>query len=91
VLITCINPLRIYIYKEGLARFATKEYVSPIGSNLNNLMMHLTNYAINKESEDFVANEDAKADDVGHKRSLTAIFKLIDEARMENPDIITSK
>ena len=59
VLITCINPLRIFIYKEGLARFATKEYVSPIGSNLSNLMMHLTNYAINKESEDFVANENA--------------------------------
>ena len=53
--------------------------------------MHLTNYAINKESEDFVANEDAAAADVGHKRSLTAIFKLIDEARVENPEIITSK
>jgi len=42
-------------------------------------MMHLTNYAINKESDDFVANENAEQDDVGHKRSLTAIFKIIDE------------
>jgi tubulin polyglutamylase TTLL6/13 len=79
VLITCINPLRIFIYKEGLARFATKEYTSPIGSNLSNLMMHLTNYAINKESEDFVANEHEGNMDVGHKRSLTSIFKYIDE------------
>ena len=79
VLITCISPLRIYIYREGLARFATNEYVSPVGSNLGNLMMHLTNYAINKESDDFVANENAAQDDVGHKRSLTAIFKIIDE------------
>lgn len=54
VLITSVIPLRIYIYKEGLARFCTKEYVSPVGSNLNNLFMHLTNYAINKDSEDFV-------------------------------------
>jgi|TARA_B110000285_G_C14488894_1_gene322984 tubulin polyglutamylase TTLL6/13 len=91
VLITCINPLRIYIYREGLARFATNEYVSPVGSNLGNLMMHLTNYAINKESDDFVANENAAQDDVGHKRSLTAIFKIIDEQRLTNNELLTSK
>jgi len=48
--ITSVNPLRIFIYKEGLARFATSEYNSPVGSNLNNLFMHLTNYAINKDA-----------------------------------------
>ena len=26
VAVTCINPLRIYIYKEGLGRFATVKY-----------------------------------------------------------------
>lgn len=45
-----INPLRLFLYKEGLARFATEEYVSPSGSNLENLYMHLTNYAINKHN-----------------------------------------
>ena len=53
VLITGISPLRCFIYKEGLARFATQSYQSPIGSNLNNLCMHLTNYAINKEQSGF--------------------------------------
>lgn len=48
--LTCVTPLRIFIFNEGLARFATSEYVSPIGSNLNNLFMHLTNYAINKDA-----------------------------------------
>jgi tubulin polyglutamylase TTLL6/13 len=67
------------------------EYISPVGSNLGNLMMHLTNYAINKESDDFVANENAAQDDVGHKRSLTAIFKIIDEQRLNNPELISSK
>jgi len=28
VLITCFNPLRIYIYNEGLGRFATERYDS---------------------------------------------------------------
>lgn len=83
-------PLRIFIYKEGLARFATSTYVPPLGSNLGNLMMHLTNYAINKESEDFVPNEDEQKDDVGHKRSLTSIFKQIDQARLSDPEILSS-
>lgn len=72
VLITSVAPLRVFIYKEGLARFATSNYVSPVGSNLNNLYMHLTNYAINKDSENFKQNEGR--DDQGHKRSLTAIL-----------------
>lgn len=87
---TSVMPLRVFIYKEGLARFATQEYISPLGSNLNNLCMHLTNYAINKESEDFVQNEGAE-DDSGHKRSLTSIFKAIDLARQSDPEIITSE
>lgn len=75
VLVTGINPLRVYVYKEGLARFATQPYQSPVGSNLGNLQMHLTNYAINKDSEDFIYNEDAKQDNVGHKRSMSAVLK----------------
>lgn len=41
--------------------------------------MHLTNYAINKDAEEFVYNEDAKADNVGHKRSLSAVLKQMDK------------
>ena len=78
VLITSVTPLRFFIYREGLARFATSEYVAPVGSNLGNLFMHLTNYAINKDSENFQQNEGH--DDKGHKRSLTSIFNHIDEA-----------
>lgn len=78
--------MRAFIYKEGLARFATEEYISPLGSNLNNLCMHLTNYAINKDSEEFVFNEDPNRDDVGHKRSLRAIFKHIDEHKTKDTD-----
>lgn len=40
--------------------------------------MHLTNYAINKESENFVANTDKNADDVGSKRSILSVFDGID-------------
>ena len=53
VIVTGVSPLRCFIYKEGLARFATEPYKSPNFDNLNNLTMHLTNYAINKEKEGF--------------------------------------
>ena len=52
--------------------------------------MHLTNYAINKESEDFVQNEQVNKDDVGHKRSLTSIFKAIETARKSDPEVISA-
>ena len=54
VLVTGVSPLRCFIYKEGLARFATMPYKTPNGVNLGDMCMHLTNYAINKENDDFV-------------------------------------
>lgn len=48
-----VNPLRIYFHEMGLARFATEEYQCPLNSNLDNLYMHLTNYAINKNNAKF--------------------------------------
>lgn len=70
------DPLRIYVYNEGLARFATEPYEFPCKDNLDNLCMHLTNYAINKENPNFVFNNDVKKMDVGHKRSLTSLMNV---------------
>jgi tubulin polyglutamylase TTLL6/13 len=53
VLINGVSPLRIYMFKDGLARFATVKYKTPAPSNMQNLFMHLTNYAINKESDNY--------------------------------------
>lgn len=44
--ITSINPLRIYIYEEGLVRFASEKYDT---TDLKNIFSHLTNYSINKK------------------------------------------
>ena len=41
--------------------------------------MHLTNYAINKTSPNFVFNKNELEDNVGHKRSLTAAYKMMEE------------
>jgi hypothetical protein len=41
--------------------------------------MHLTNYAINKESDKFVFNQDANDMGIGHKRSLESVFSTLRE------------
>lgn len=67
------------MYNEGLSRFATEIYQTPNGNNLENLYMHLTNYAINKTSTKFIQNKSENADDVGHKRSLTYVWRYLQE------------
>ena len=41
--------------------------------------MHLTNYAVNRYSPNFISNKDISDDHIGHKRSLTSTFKLLAE------------
>jgi hypothetical protein len=52
VLVTCYDPLRIYIYQEGLVRFASEPY--NVNSAKTNVYAHLTNYSINKKSKRFI-------------------------------------
>ncbi|CAL8069500.1 unnamed protein product [Orchesella dallaii] len=73
VLITCVDPLRLYIYDEGIARFATVKYNVPSDENLDVVFMHLTNYSLNKFSESYVPEGD------GSKRKLSSIYKWMRE------------
>ncbi|XP_072127298.1 tubulin polyglutamylase ttll6-like [Mobula birostris] len=66
VLVTSCDPLRIYLYNEGLVCFATKKYSEPTEKNLDDVCMHLTNYAINKRIMNFVPDEKK-----GSKRKLS--------------------
>jgi hypothetical protein len=74
--------LRIYIFKEGLVRFATEKYF--IGQPFkNNRFMHLTNYSLNKNSKNFVQNNDPFQDNIGHKWSLNALRNYFDKTVKE--------
>ncbi|XP_072927673.1 tubulin polyglutamylase ttll6-like [Hemitrygon akajei] len=66
VLITSCDPLRVYLYNEGLIRFATTKYTEPTEKNLDDVCMHLTNYAINKNKKNFIQDENR-----GSKRKLS--------------------
>ena len=53
---TSVNPLRLYIYEEGLTRFATQKYSDTVGggSRKATKFMHLTNFSVNKKNINYV-------------------------------------
>ncbi|CAF4317967.1 unnamed protein product, partial [Didymodactylos carnosus] len=74
VAVTSCDPFRVFVYKDGLARFTTQHYEEPSTSNCKDIFMHLTNYAIQKRSDDFIRDEDT-----GTKRRITTINKWLAE------------
>ena len=51
------------------------------------MCVHLTNYAINKDNPNFVFNENEEKMDVGHKRSVTSVFKLLEKMGHNIPEL----
>ena len=63
VLVTSYDPLKVYLFKEGLTRFATEKYSTNINS-LKKRFVHLTNYSVNKRNiEGYVKNNDKAKED----------------------------
>jgi len=78
VLVLSCDPLKIFLFKEGLVRFATQEYV-PCGhgeASLKNQFMHLTNYSLNKDNARFREAKNVD-DDTGHKRTMTVLLERL--------------
>ncbi|XP_064163328.1 tubulin polyglutamylase TTLL11 [Anguilla rostrata] len=71
VLIKSLQPLEIYIAKEGLSRFCTEPYQEPSQKNLNQVYMHLTNYSLNVQSGNFVHSDSTNT---GSKRTFSSIL-----------------
>lgn len=83
VLITSVKQLRVYIYNEGIVRLATEKYEQPDESNIDNMFMHLTNYSINKDSENF--SQDFS------KQSLERMNKFLQDEHGVDIDVLYAK
>jgi hypothetical protein len=74
VLIVSVDPLKVFLYNDGLARLCTTPYTPP-GSGKDGGMgartAHLSNYTLNKRSADFAKGSD------GSKRSLKDVFATL--------------
>ncbi|KAK5606890.1 Tubulin polyglutamylase ttll4 [Crenichthys baileyi] len=75
VYVTSYDPLRIYMFSDGLVRFASCKYSSSM-KTLNNKFMHLTNYSVNKKNSEYQTNSDDKACQ-GHKWALKALWHYL--------------
>ncbi|NXU63001.1 TTLL4 polyglutamylase, partial [Horornis vulcanius] len=75
VYVTCYDPLRVYLFKDGLVRFASCKYSSSMES-LSNKFMHLTNYSVNKKNTEYKSNSDETACQ-GHKWALKALWSYL--------------
>ena len=76
VVILQLDPLEIYLYDEGLARFATVNYQIPSAQNLHEAFMHLTNYSLNKRSSTYKHAADDQQTDAS-KRKLTLVWSQL--------------
>jgi tubulin polyglutamylase TTLL6/13 len=80
VVVTSCSPLTIFWHKAGLARFATLPYSLPVKTNKDmSQNVHLTNYAVNKDSEHFkISDEDIQAG-VSSKRTLETVYARLEK------------
>ncbi|XP_053703538.1 tubulin polyglutamylase ttll6 isoform X1 [Synchiropus splendidus] len=84
VLVTSCDPFRIFMFEEGLVRFCTNKYNEPTHCNVEDVCMHLTNYSINKHSQNFIRDED-----IGSKRKLSTLNKHLDMLRCDTDKMWT--
>lgn len=79
-----VDPLRAYVFFDGLARFCTSKYTPPTSRNLDSRFMHLTNYSLNKFSSNFEHSDDGTT---GTKRRLSVVMEALDEVGLNPTEV----
>ena len=102
-LITCCDPLRVLVYREGLCRLCTEPYRAPDASNVGEAYMHLTNYSVNKHNPNFIQNNSprmtgavtegeettSEQEDFSSKRSLSWLWDWLRERDVDPSEVWT--
>ncbi|KAL5263493.1 hypothetical protein ACHWQZ_G008763 [Mnemiopsis leidyi] len=88
VYVSSYDPLCIYMYDNGLVRFASSKY-SHSSKSLSNRYVHLTNYSVNKFNDAYIKNED-EAGTESHKWGLKALWQYLQVAG-QDVDAIKNK
>ena len=71
VLLLSTDPIEAYVSRTGMIRFCTENYHKPSIKNAHKSFMHLTNYSLNKRSEDY---QHTNEPDTGSKRMVAQVF-----------------
>jgi tubulin polyglutamylase TTLL4 len=79
VLVTSFDPLVCYMYDDGLARFATGKFTLD-ESKFEDMLVHLTNYSIQKKSEAYTQNNSKDNTNLrASKWSLKTLQKVFED------------
>jgi len=77
VYVSSYDPLRIYIFQDGLVRFATTKYSSS-SKSFSNKFIHLTNYSINKKNLSVYNTDDINNnEESSYKWSLKTLWSYL--------------
>lgn len=74
VYVTAFNPLRIYLYEDGLVRFAALKYSSS-STTFSNRFIHLTNSSVSKHADKGAPNSST----AGSKWSVKTLWRYLSE------------
>ena len=55
LLLSVVDPMSIFIFKDGLVRLASEKWTGT--KNMNDVFVHLTNYSLNKKNNNFNDDE----------------------------------
>lgn len=75
--ILSMNPLRVFMCREGLARVCCEPYVEATPRTLHRIGCHLTNYTISKYAAEYDHIDDPMDGTRGTKRSLSSTLNFL--------------
>ena len=90
VLVSSYDPLRIYVYNDGLVRFATEKYTVD-SKDLKKKFIHLTNFSVNKKSEKFKDNKGTGEEEESSSKWSFKALKKAYEANGINFEFVFSQ
>lgn len=62
-----------------MVRLCTEDYVEPNEENVDKLFMHLTNFSLNKQSDNYINPSEYGEENKGTKRLMSCFFKQLVE------------
>lgn len=88
VVVTCFDPLKIFMLKEGLVRFATQKYTNN-PKHIEKRFIHLTNYSVNKRADDYVKADGDMDDTNACKWNLLQLAKWFEQNGIDYSQVFT--
>ncbi|KNC48162.1 tubulin-tyrosine ligase [Thecamonas trahens ATCC 50062] len=93
LLVTSVNPLRVFVAREGIVKFAGIPWSASRAANAldpANINIHITNNAANAHTPGFESSDSPEVDDVGLRRSISAIRRQLADAGHDDAAIFAA-